>query len=61
VFYTLTTAVIAVEDILAEAESGDLSLLTISNETIHSLRAALYDLQAEEANEEQFELDLNAD
>ena len=54
-FYTLTTAIAAVEDILAECESGDISTTTISQETIHGLRQSLYALQAEEAREEEEE------
>jgi len=51
-FYTLTTAIAAVEDILAECESGDISENLVQNETINALREALYALQNDEAIEE---------
>ena len=54
-FYTLTTAIKAVEDILAECEVGDISDVAIENETIHLLRQTLYALQAAEALEEAVE------
>jgi FKBP-type peptidyl-prolyl cis-trans isomerase (trigger factor) len=52
-FYTLTTAIEAVEDILAECESGDISENLVQNETINALRQALFALQNDEAIEAQ--------
>jgi hypothetical protein len=54
-YYTLPTATEALDTILSQCESGDISDLSVTEETIHLLRQALYALQAEEAREEEAE------
>ena len=53
--HTLTTAAQEIESILSECESGDISEILVTEETLHLLRQALYSIQAEEAREEQAE------